>query len=387
MRIGVPKEIKVHEYRVAATPDLVNSLLLEGHEVWVETQAGQRSGFTDEMYKAAGARIVQTAAEIYQCEMVVKVKEPQVNEAAMLREGQLLFCYLHLAAEPELTKKLIESKCIAIAYETVSDAEGRLPLLIPMSEIAGRIAIQAGATALQLNHGGRGILLGGIAGTPRAKVVVIGGGAAGTEAARMAVGLGAAVTIIDRNLFRLRQLDFMFNGCVTTSFSTPGNIAEALAGADLVIGAVLVAGKKAPKLVTKAMLSKMNPGSVIVDIAIDQGGCCETSRPTTHDNPTYVVDGVIHYCVTNMPGSCARTATQALTNATAVYVMDLACKGYQKALSDDPALRAGLNVSRGKVTNKPVADDLGYPYTSPEETLDSGRTVALPCGHRSRNDK
>ncbi|MDP1835197.1 MAG: alanine dehydrogenase [Chlamydiales bacterium] len=369
MRIGVPKEVKIQEYRVAATPDIVRSLVADGHEVFIQSQAGQRSGYTDDMYLAAGAKIVSTAGEIYACDLVVKVKEPQISEVALIREGLVMFCFFHLAAEPSLAQELIARKCIAISYDTVTDSEGRLPLLYPMSEIAGRVAIQVGATLLQANNGGRGILLGGIAGTPRGKVVVIGGGASGTESVRMALGLGAQVTVIDKNLFRLRQLDALFPNGLTTLASTPGTVTEALVGADLVVGAVLLPGKKTPKVVTRAMLAGMSPGSVIVDIAIDQGGCCETSRPTTHDDPTYVVDGVTHYCVTNMPGSCPRTASQALTNATSEYIRALANKGYCKALMDDVGLRQGLNTCGGKITNRSVADDLKLAYTPAEELL------------------
>ncbi len=369
MRIGVIKEVKIQENRVAATPDLVRTLVADGHDIWVQTKAGHLIGYPDETYQAAGAKIVDTAAEAYSCELVIKVKEPQPSEFQYLRENQILFCFLHLAAENELAKELIARKCIGIAGDTVTDQEGRLPILTPMSEIAGRVAIQVGATALQMNNGGRGILLGGVPGTPRAKVVIIGGGACGTEAARMAIGLGAAVTLIDRNLVRLRQLDVLFHNSLTTRHSSLQTISEALNGADLVVGAVLLPGKKTPKLVTRAMISKMPQGSVIVDVSIDQGGCFETSRPTTHDHPTYVVDGVIHYCVTNIPGTCPLTATQAYTNATGEYVRALASKGYHAALMEDPGLRMGLNVCAGKVTNRSVAEDLGYDYTPPEELL------------------
>ncbi|TXI40571.1 MAG: alanine dehydrogenase [Nitrosomonas sp.] len=380
MRIGVPKEIKVHEYRVAATPDLVQTLVAAGHEVWIQTQAGERIGYTDEMYRNAGAQIVDTAAQVYACELVFKVKEPQLSEVALLRKGQVIFCYLHLAAEPELTRKMLESQCVGIAYETVVNIAGALPLLTPASEIAGRVAIQVGATALQMNYGGSGVLLGGVPGTPRGRVVVLGGGVSGTEAARMAIGLGAQVTVVDRDISRLRQLDILFQGKLTTRYANQGAIEEVVKGADLVVGAVLIAGKKAPKLVSRAMVAKMRPGSVIVDIAIDQGGCCETSKPTTHDAPTYVCEGVIHYCVTNMPGTCPRTATQAITNATGRYVIDIASKGYQKAMLDDPGLRQGLNVHFGKVTNRYVAEDLGYEFVLPEEIL-SGGTTSISGGH------
>lgn len=367
--IGVPKEIKVQEHRVALTPDLVRALVSRGHTVVCQSGAGARIGFTDEMYRDAGAKLVQTAEEVWACEIVVKVKEPQPSEVAFLRSDQVLFCYLHLAAEPELANRLVESGCVAIAYETVTNAEGRLPLLIPASEIAGRVAIQVGATALQMNQGGRGVLLGGVPGTPRSKVVVIGAGVSGTEAARMAVGMGAHVVLIDRNLARLRQLDILFNYRVTTLFSTEANIREAITGADLVVGSVLLPGKKAPRLVTREMLSLMPKGAVIVDIAIDQGGCTETSKPTTHDAPTYVVDGIIHYCVTNMPGTCPRTATQALTNATGHYILEIADYGYKVACSRDPGLQAGLNVCQGHVTYAPLAEDLNMPFQAPQELL------------------
>ncbi len=367
MIIGIPKEIKDHEYRVGATPAMVRALVEAGHQVMVQTKAGTAIGFTDEMFVASGARIVQTAADIYKAEMVIKVKEPQESEFPLLREGQILFCYLHLAPDPIQTKHLIKSKVVAIAYETVTDSHGRLPLLIPMSEIAGRLAIQVGATTLQLNHGGKGTLLGGVPGVAPARVVVLGGGAAGTEAARMAMGFGADVTIIDIDIHRLRALDALFGPKLKTLYSTSSTIEEEITKADLVVGAVLVPGKTAPRLVTKEMVKKMSPGSVIVDIAIDQGGCIETARPTTHANPTYVVDGVIHYCVTNMPGACARTSTQALTNATMNYALMIANKGYKQALKENHGLRNGLNVCLGQITNEPVAHDLGYPYVSPEK--------------------
>ncbi|MBI2743940.1 MAG: alanine dehydrogenase [Chlamydiales bacterium] len=370
MIIGIPKEIKNHEYRVGATPEMVKILIGAGHEVWVQTQAGNAIGFTDEMYKKAGAKIVSSAKELYTAEMIIKVKEPQQSEFPLLKEGQLLFCYLHLAPDPEQTKALLERKVVAIAYETVTDAQQRLPLLIPMSEIAGRIAIQVGATTLQMAGGGRGVLLGGVPGVAPGKVVVLGGGIVGTQAARMALGLGADVSIIDVNLNRLRELDSIYGPALKTLYSTPVVIEEAISQADLVVGAVLVPGKLAPRLVTKAMLKKMMPGSVIVDVAIDQGGCVETARPTTHSEPTYVVDGVVHYCVTNMPGGCARTATQALTNATLPYALKIASKGYKKAIQEDPGLMLGLNVCLGRVTNPYVAQDLGYEYHDPRKFLD-----------------
>ncbi len=369
MLIGIPKEIKNHEYRVGATPAMVKTLIESNHQVLVETHAGSKIGFTDEMYFNAGAKIVNSPTEIYRADMIIKVKEPQESEYSLLREGQILFCYLHLAPDPIQTKHLLQSKVVAIAYETVTDAQGRLPLLIPMSEIAGRIAIQVGATCLQMNLGGKGLLLGGVPGVAPARVVVIGGGIVGTESARMALGLGANVTIIDKDLNRLRQLDALFGPSLKTIYSTSYSIEEAVVKADLVIGAVLIPGKLAPKLVTKNMVKQMSPGSVIVDVAIDQGGCIETASPTTHANPTFVTDGVVHYCVTNMPGACARTSTQALTNATMDYALTIANKGWKKAIKDSAGLRHGLNVCLGKVTNESVAADLGYDYITPESLV------------------
>lgn len=371
MNIGIPKEIKVHEYRVGATPAMVRVLTGRGHKVFVETHAGAKINFSDEDYIQAGAQIVKTPAEVYQNEMIIKVKEPQESEFALLRKGQIVFGYFHLAPDPVQTKHLVDSGCVAIAYETVVDSKGRLPLLIPMSEIAGRISIQVGATALQMNQGGKGLLLGGVPGVSPANVIVIGGGVVGTEAARMAMGTGAHVTVFDKDLSRLRDLDALFGPLLRTLYSTPSAIEEELKTADLVIGAVLIPGKVAPKLITKAMLKQMTPGSVIVDVAIDQGGCVETAKPTTHADPTYVVDGVVHYCVTNMPGACARTATQALTQATMDYAVEIADKGYVKAMLDNPGLRAGLNVCLGHVTNEHVAHDLSYPYVAPEKLLKS----------------
>jgi len=316
MKIGVPKEVKKDEYRVGATPDTVRGFVEAGHSVQVQTHAGTKIGYPDEMYRKAGAQIVETLKEVYQNEMILKVKEPQSSEFPLMHEGQIIFGFLHLAPDPEQTKNLLERKIVGIAYETVTDNQGRLPLLYPMSEIAGRISIQAGATALQLNNGGRGSLLGGIPGVRPGKVVVLGGGALGTEAMRMALGLGADVTIIDQNLSRLRDLDKLYAPALKTLYSTPAAVEESVIQADLVVGAVLIPGKLAPKLVTKAMIKKMMPGSVIVDPSIDQGGSTENSRPTTLTDPTYVVDGVVHYCVTNMPAACARTSTQGLSNAT-----------------------------------------------------------------------
>ncbi len=369
MLIGIPKEIKNHEYRVGATPAMVRALVEMGHQVLVETLAGSTIGFTDEMYAAAGAKIAKTPSEVYKAEMIIKVKEPQESEFALLREGQILFCYLHLAPDPIQTKHLLERKVVGIAYETVTDLQGRLPLLIPMSEIAGRISIQVGATCMQLNHGGKGLLLGGVPGVFPARVVVIGGGIVGTEAARMAMGLGANVTIIDKDLNRLRQLDALYGPNLKTLYSTSSSIEEAVIRADIVIGAVLIPGKLAPKLVTREMVKKMTPGSVIVDVAIDQGGCVETAYPTTHATPTFITEGVIHYCVTNMPGACARTSTQALTNATMDYALTIANKGWKRALKECQGLRQGLNVCLGKVTNASVAADLGYEYEAPESLL------------------
>ncbi len=368
--VGIPKEIKNHEYRVGATPAVVAALVAAGHKVLVETMAGAKIGFSDELYAKAGAQIIGSAKELYlQADMIVKVKEPQIAEYPLLQEGQVLFTYLHLAPDPVQTQALLDRKVIGIAYETVTDHEGRLPLLTPMSEIAGRIAIQAGATALQIANGGKGVLLGGVAGVSPGKVIVIGGGVVGTEAARMALGLGADVTILDTNLNRLRALDALYGPRLKTLYSSPATLEDSLREADLVIGAVLIPGKLAPKLITKQNLKIMTPGAVIVDVAIDQGGCAETSRPTTHSEPTYVVDGVLHYCVTNMPGACARTATQALTNATLSYTLRLANKGYKQALQEDNGFKNGLNVALGKVTNLDVAQDLGLKYHSADEFL------------------
>lgn len=369
MKIGIPKEIKNHEYRVGATPSMVRALVESGHTVFVQKDAGAKIGFLDEHYAASGAAIVSSIEEIYLQDMVIKVKEPQSQEYRLLREGQILFCYLHLAPDPLQTAELIEKRVVAIAYETVCDRQGRLPLLIPMSEIAGRIAIQVGATYLQMNHGGRGLLLGGVPGVLPANVAIIGGGVVGTESARMALGLGANVTIIDRDLSRLRELNALWGPPLKTLYSSSQNIEETLREADLVVGAVLIPGKLAPKLISKKIISTMRSGSVLVDVAIDQGGCAETSRPTTHADPTFIVDGVIHYCVTNMPGACARTATVALTNATLDYALQIANKGYRAALRENAYLAAGLNVCLGKVTNREVAHDLGYEYTPYHEVI------------------
>ncbi len=369
MIIGIPKEIKNHEYRVGATPAMVRTLVEASHIVYVEDHAGVNSGFTNEMFQKAGALIAKTASDVYKADMIIKVKELQAQEFKYLREGQILFCYLHLAPDPVQTKHLMDSKVVAIAYETVTDNFGRLPLLVPMSEIAGRIAIQVGATTLQKNHGGRGVLLGGVPGVAPANVLVIGGGVVGTESARMAIGFHANVTIMDKDLNRLRALDALFGPNLKTLYSASDSIEEAIKTADLVIGAVLIPGKTAPKLITKEMVKSMMPGSVIVDVAIDQGGCSETSKPTTHAHPTYIVDDVIHYCVTNMPGACSRTSTIALTNATMDYALMIANLGYKKALREHKGLKNGLNVCFGHVTNQSVAEDLGFEFVNPDEML------------------
>lgn len=363
MRIGVPKEIKVHEYRVGMTPPAVREAVHHGHEVLVQKGAGFGIGLFDEQYEAAGAKIVDAAEEIFaKADMIVKVKEPQPAEWKMLRENQILFTYLHLAPDPEQARGLMESGCSAIAYETVTDARGGLPLLAPMSEVAGRMSIQAGAHCLEIAQGGRGMLLGGVPGVPAAKVVILGGGVSGTNAARMAMGLEAHVTVIDLNLHRLYELDMQFGPSLNTIYSTVDAIEESVLGADLVIGAVLVPGAAAPKLVTEDMVKQMKKGSVLVDIAIDQGGCFATSHPTTHADPTYVKHEVVHYCVANMPGAVARTSTFALNNATLPFTLALADKGYRQALLDNPHLLAGLNVHKGQVTYKAVSDALGVGY-------------------------
>lgn len=369
MRIGVPKEIKNNEYRVGLTPGAVREYVANGHDVFVETNAGSGIGADNGAYAAAGATILNTADEVFAVsDMIVKVKEPQPSEWVQLREDQILYTYLHLAPDLEQTKGLVASGCTAIAYETVTDNKGGLPLLAPMSEVAGRLSIQASATALQKSNGGRGILLGGVPGVAPAKVTVIGGGVVGTHAARMAVGLGADVTILDRSIPRLRELDEMFNGRVHTRYSTVESLDEEVFSADAVIGAVLIPGAAAPKLVTREMLSGMKPGSVLCDVAIDQGGCFETSKATTHANPTYEVDGIVHYCVANMPGAVPLTSSHALNNATLPFGLALANKGLQ-ALIDDPNLRNGLNVHRGRITNTPVAEALGYEMTDAVEAV------------------
>ncbi|MFC3627744.1 alanine dehydrogenase [Vogesella amnigena] len=366
MLIGVPKEIKNHEYRVGLTPSGVREIVAAGHKVVVQTQAGLAIGFTDENYLQAGASIAATAEAVFAAaDMIIKVKEPQPVECRMLRPGQVLFTYLHLAPDPEQTRLLVESEAIAIAYETVTDERGGLPLLAPMSEVAGRMAVQAGAHALEKAQGGRGVLLGGVPGVAPAKVVVIGGGVVGLNAARMAQGLGADVTLLDKSLGRLKEIDNVYQGRIKTLMSNAANIEESIRDADMVVGAVLIPGAAAPKLVSRAMLKNMKTGAVLVDVAIDQGGCFETSRATTHQDPTYIVDGIVHYCVANMPGGVARTSTMALTNATLPYALELAGKGWAEALIANPHLRNGLNVCRGKVTYAAVARDLGYEYVEP----------------------
>jgi len=380
MKIGIPKEVKNHEYRVGITPNGVNELIQLGHSIIVQTDAGSKIGFSDTDYERAGATISSTASEVYKSEMIVKVKEPQPEEFDYLDDTQILFTYLHLAPDPELTKNLLERNVVGVAYETVTDSNNNLPLLTPMSEVAGRIAIQAGATALQMASGGRGVLLGGVPGVSPAEVVIIGGGVVGTQAAKMAVGLGARVTILDISMDRLRYLDDIFQGVVATEFASKGAIENAVLRADLVIGAVLIPGKQAPKLITRSHIKSMKAGSVFVDVAIDQGGCSETSRATTHSEPTYIVDEVVHYCVANMPGACANTSTLALTNVTLPYVINLANKGLVQALNEDQGLMNGLNLYKGKVTNEHVANDLGYKYCSPSDAIKQPKSSVVSAG-------
>jgi len=370
MKIGCPTEIKPQEFRVGMTPNAAGEAVARGHQALVQKGAGLGAGFSDEDYTAAGAHIIDTAEEIFAtADMIVKVKEPQAGERKMLREGQLLFTYLHLAPDPEQTHDLLASGCTAIAYETVTDDRGGLPLLAPMSEVAGRLAPQVGAWTLQKANGGRGVLMGGVPGVAPGKVVVIGGGVVGTHAARMAVGLGAEVTIFDRSIQRLRELDDLFEGRAKVLYSTVDVLEEHVLDADAVIGAVLIPGAAAPKLVTDAQIKKMRRGSVLVDVAIDQGGCFETSYATTHAKPTYRVHGVVHYCVANMPGGVARTSTFALNNATLPFTVQLANKGWKQACKDDAHLKEGLNVHDGKVAYKAVADALGYKYASADSLI------------------
>jgi alanine dehydrogenase len=370
MRVGVPKEIKPDEARVGLVPGAVAELVRDGHEVLVETGAGVGSGMADADYEAAGAVVASSAEEVWSSsELVVKVKEPLAVERRRLSRGQVLFTYLHLAPDAEQTHDLLASGATCIAYETVTSPHGGLPLLTPMSEVAGRLAPQVGAHCLERPQGGRGVLLGGVPGVPPATVVVLGGGVSGTHAATIALGMGADVTVVDRSSEVLRRLAVQFDGRVRTVFSTRGAVAELARGADLLIGCVLVPGATAPKLVTRDMLASMKPSAVIVDVAIDQGGCCETSRPTTHSAPTYVVDGIVHYCVANMPGAVARTSTLALNNATLPFVLALANKGWRQALVEDPHLRAGLNVHDGRIACAPVAEAHRLPYFPAEQLL------------------
>jgi alanine dehydrogenase len=370
MLVGVPKEIKNNEYRVGLTPPSVHELVARGHEVMVQKNAGAEIGLSDDQYEAAGAIVVDSAKEIFErAEMIVKVKEPQPSECAMLGEGQILYTYLHLAPDPEQTAALVKSGAVCIAYETITGPGGGLPLLAPMSEVAGRMSIQAGAAHLEKSKGGMGLLLGGVPGVAAGHIVIIGAGVVGTNALQMAVGTGARVTVLDKNIDRLRQLDLVFGNRISTQYSNTHAIDEAVLSADLVIGGVLVPGAAAPKLVTRDMISRMKKGAVVVDVAIDQGGCFETSHATTHAEPTFVVDGVVHYCVANMPGAVARTSTFALNNATIGHALALATKGWRKALADDPHLKAGLNVCKGKVTYAAVAQALGYGYVPADSLL------------------
>ena len=370
MKVGVPKEVKTHEYRAGLTPASVRELTSQGHQVIAQRGVGTGAGFPDDLYLRAGATLVDHAAAVFaEADMIVKVKEPQPTEIALLRQGQVLFTYLHLAAGKEQAESLMRSGATCIAYETVTDARGGLPLLAPMSEVAGRMSIQVGAHCLERSRGGSGVLLGGVPGVPPGKVVVLGGGVSGTNAARMAAGLGAAVTVVDRSLPRLQELDLHFGDRITSLFATIETIEREVTAADLVIGAVLIPGAAAPKLVTREMLKSMRPGSVLVDISIDQGGCFETSRPTTHADPTYIEEGVVHYCVTNMPGAVARTSTIALGNATLPFILALAGKGWRTALAQDPHLRHGLNVCRGWITHAAVAHDLSLEYRDAEALL------------------
>ncbi len=370
MLIGVPKEIKNHEYRVGMAPASVREAIKHGHQVMVEARAGDGIGVSDAEYEKIGAQVADTAEEVFaSAELIVKVKEPQAGERAMLREGQVLFTYLHLAPDPEQTKDLVESGAICIAYETVTSPHGGLPLLAPMSKVAGRMAIQAGAYCLEHPHGGLGMLLGGVPGVDPAKVVILGAGVVGTHATHIAVGMGADVWVIDRNPEAIENHWKQFGRSTNSVFSTDDAIERHVVEADLVIGGVLIPGAEAPKLVTAQMVKDMKPGAVIVDVAIDQGGCCETSKPTTHADPTYIVDDVVHYCVANMPGGVPRTSTYALNNVTLPHVIALANKGYQQALKDDRWLRDGLNVHQGKITQREVAHDLGYDFHDPETLL------------------
>ncbi|MGZ6267015.1 MAG: alanine dehydrogenase [Candidatus Limnocylindrales bacterium] len=370
MIVGVPREIKDNEFRVGLTPSAVRELVEHGHKVVVESGVGEAIDLNDDHYRAVGAEVVSDAAAVFgRAELVVKVKEPQPAEIGMLREGQILFTYLHLAPDAAQTEGILRSGCFAVAYETVTDERGGLPLLAPMSEVAGRMSIQAGAHALEREAGGRGVLLGGVPGVPPAKVVVLGGGVVGMNALRMALGLEADVTVLDKSLPRLKELDLAFAPALKTRYATIDAVEESVLTADLVIGAVLTPGGTAPRLVTRGMIRSMWRGTVVVDVSIDQGGCFETSRPTTHSNPTFVVDGVVHYCVTNMPGAVARTSTFALNNATLPFTLALADKGVRKAMADDCHLLDGLNVCNGHVTHRAVAEAHGLEYVPPEKAL------------------
>lgn len=370
MRIGVPREIKDHEFRVGLTPQGVRALREDGHEVCIETLAGTAIGYHDALYREAGAQIVASPREVYACDLVIKVKEPQASEVSLLRKGMTLFCYLHLAASRELTEQLMQSRASCIAYETILDIQGKLPLLTPMSAVAGRLSIQMGAWALTMANGGNGVLLAGVPGVAPGRVTILGGGVVGENAARIAVGMGADVTLLDLDPARLRHLEEVFGARLKTRYSEADAIASCVREADLVVGAVLLPGKLAPKLISRALVKSMHAGSVLVDVAIDQGGCADTSRPTTHSHPLYIEEGVVHYCVTNMPAATARTSTQALTQATLPYVFALANQGIQQALRADAGLKNGLNVCAGKITLGTLAEEMGLPYLTAEEAID-----------------
>ena len=369
MRIGVPKEIKDHEFRVGVTPEGVRALRAAGHDVLIETNAGTAIGFGDELYVAAGAAIAATPQEVWACDLVIKVKEPQPAEVPLIHDRLTLFCYLHLAAAPELAAQLMQSRATCIAYETVTDEHGHLPLLTPMSAVAGRLSVQMGAWALTMVNGGSGVLLPGVPGVAPGKVCILGGGVVGTNAARIALGLGADVTLLEQNPARLHALEEQFGPALKTRHSDPGAVEQCVRGSDLVVGAVLIPGKHAPKLVSRELIRSMRPGSVFVDVSIDQGGCAETSRPTTHSNPIYVEESVVHYCVANMPAATARTSTLALTNATLAYVLALANKGAARAMREDAGLKNGLNVCAGRITHASLAEDLKQEALTPEQAL------------------
>jgi len=370
MRIGVPREIKDHEFRVGITPDGVQALHSAGHEVLVETNAGAAIGFDDELYAQAGAQIAAGPTEVYSCDLVVKVKEPQPSEVPLIRKELALFCYLHLAAAPELAMQLLKSRATCIAYETVTDTKVHLPLLMPMSQIAGRLSVQMGAWALTMANGGRGVLLSGMPGVAPAKVTILGGGVVGSNAALIALGMGADVTLLERDQIAMQRLEELFGGQLQVVHSDPASVARCVQEADLVIGAVLIPGKQAPRLITREMVSGMRRGSVLVDVSIDQGGCAETSHPTTHSDPIYTEEGVVHYCVANLPAATARTSTLALTHATLPYVLELANQGVKRALLENKELQHGLNVCAGHITHPSLADDLGYPLKPAEEALE-----------------